>query len=181
MVERRDQVLRTFFDFTRVADHWQYAATIAIAVPIAAGIAQWRRRAIPSGRAAISIATAFVLILFAVACFRRASLFSDELTLWQSTTQSSPHSSSAFFNLAFVYQQRNQIDDAAANYLRATELRVSELSFRDEESGRLWKELCGKQVDLIPLRTSTPDSRLTCASHDEPPKVGDSTYAETMC
>jgi hypothetical protein len=48
---------------------------------------------------------------------------------------------------------------AVSRYLRATELRVSELSFVDEKSARFWKEICGKQVDLIPLRTSTPEAR----------------------
>jgi hypothetical protein len=48
---------------------------------------------------------------------------------------------------------------AISRYLRATELRVSELSFVDEKSARLWKEICGKKVDLIPLRTSTPEAR----------------------
>jgi hypothetical protein len=48
---------------------------------------------------------------------------------------------------------------AVSRYLRATELRVSEVSFADEESSRLWKELTGKKVDLIPMRTSTPEAR----------------------
>ncbi len=48
---------------------------------------------------------------------------------------------------------------AISRYLRATELRVSELSFADEESARFWKLICGKKVDLIPMRTSSPQAR----------------------
>jgi hypothetical protein len=48
---------------------------------------------------------------------------------------------------------------AVSRYMRATELRVSELTFADERSARLWRELTGKKVDLIPMRTSTPQAR----------------------
>ncbi len=48
---------------------------------------------------------------------------------------------------------------AVSRYLRATELRVSELSFADEKSARLWKEITGKKVDLIPMRSATPEAR----------------------
>ena len=48
---------------------------------------------------------------------------------------------------------------AISRYLRATELRVSELSFVDEKSARLWNSITGKKVDLIPMRTSSPKGR----------------------
>ena len=48
---------------------------------------------------------------------------------------------------------------AVSRYLRATELRVSELTFVDEKSARLWKEFTGKKVDLIPMRASSPEAR----------------------
>jgi hypothetical protein len=48
---------------------------------------------------------------------------------------------------------------AISRYVRATELRVSALSFCDEESIRLWNEITGKKVNLIPLRSSGPEAR----------------------
>lgn len=48
---------------------------------------------------------------------------------------------------------------AASRYLRATELRVSGLSFCSEESQGYWNEICGKRVNLVPVRTGTPESR----------------------
>jgi hypothetical protein len=43
---------------------------------------------------------------------------------------------------------------AASRYRRATELRVSSLTFADEASLRLWEEIQDKRVHLIPLRTN---------------------------
>jgi hypothetical protein len=42
---------------------------------------------------------------------------------------------------------------------RSTELRVSALTFCDEESSQLWTELSGKKVHLVPIRTATPEAR----------------------
>lgn len=48
---------------------------------------------------------------------------------------------------------------ALSRIRRATELRVSEMRFADEESARLWRTLVGKKVNLIPLKGSTPADR----------------------
>jgi hypothetical protein len=45
-----------------------------------------------------------------------------------------------------------------SRYLRATELRVSALTFCDEESQRHWEEIRGKKVNLVPLRTATREA-----------------------
>jgi hypothetical protein len=46
-----------------------------------------------------------------------------------------------------------------SRYLRSTELRVSEVTFADDETARLWQRLTGKKVNLVPLRTNTPAAR----------------------
>jgi hypothetical protein len=51
------------------------------------------------------------------------------------------------------------IVSAISRYVRATELRVSALSFCDDESVRLWNEITGKKVNLIPLRSSGTEAR----------------------
>ncbi len=42
---------------------------------------------------------------------------------------------------------------------RSTELRVTELVFRDDASADLWPRIIGKKVHLVPLRTNTFDAR----------------------
>jgi hypothetical protein len=42
---------------------------------------------------------------------------------------------------------------------RSTELRVSELRFADAHSRDLWRQMAGKQVNLVPMRSATGDAR----------------------
>jgi len=45
-----------------------------------------------------------------------------------------------------------------SRWRRATELRVTELKFADDLSGRLCSSLVGKKVSLVPIRTLSPES-----------------------
>jgi hypothetical protein len=44
-----------------------------------------------------------------------------------------------------------------SRYVRATELRVTDFQYADEVSELLWQQLSGKRVNLVPLRTLTPE------------------------
>lgn len=46
-----------------------------------------------------------------------------------------------------------------SRYIRATELRVSEVTFVDQESAIMWLPMVNKAVNLVPLRTSTTEAR----------------------
>ncbi len=48
---------------------------------------------------------------------------------------------------------------AVSRWQRATELRVSEILFADDESAELWKAMVGKRVNLVPLRGGTRGMR----------------------
>jgi hypothetical protein len=48
---------------------------------------------------------------------------------------------------------------ALSRYQRATELRVAQFQFVDEASKNLWPQIVNKKVNLVPLRTSTPEHR----------------------
>jgi hypothetical protein len=48
---------------------------------------------------------------------------------------------------------------ALSRYLRATEMRISEFTFVDQESAILWLSMVGKTVNLVPLRTNDPTAR----------------------
>lgn len=48
---------------------------------------------------------------------------------------------------------------AISRYQRATELRVAQFEFVDDASKNVWKEIVNKKVNLVPLRTSTPEHR----------------------
>ncbi|HEU4401469.1 MAG TPA: hypothetical protein VFT43_05135 [Candidatus Polarisedimenticolia bacterium] len=61
--------------------------------------------------------------------------------------------------IASVFVTGILVAGAASRYVRSTELRVSEIRFVDDESVALWKSMVGKKVNLVPLRTSTPEER----------------------
>jgi hypothetical protein len=48
---------------------------------------------------------------------------------------------------------------AISRYRRATELRVSKLTFCDRESDDLWRTIVGKKVNLVPIRTPLSEAR----------------------
>ena len=48
---------------------------------------------------------------------------------------------------------------AISRYSRATELRVSEVTFADEETRKLWPFIVTKKVNLVPLRRDNPQAR----------------------
>ena len=48
---------------------------------------------------------------------------------------------------------------ALSRYQRATELRVAQFQFVDEASKQIWPQIVNKKVNLVPLRTSTPEHR----------------------
>jgi len=54
---------------------------------------------------------------------------------------------------------RSSACSAISRYLRSTELRVSEVTFADDETERLWQGITGKKVNLVPLRTNTAAAR----------------------
>jgi hypothetical protein len=46
-----------------------------------------------------------------------------------------------------------------SRYRRSTELRVSDISFCNPQSIELWKEIVGKKVSLVPIKTATVEAR----------------------
>jgi hypothetical protein len=46
-----------------------------------------------------------------------------------------------------------------SRYRRATEMRVSEVTFVDDASAELWASITGRKVNLVPYHTATPEHR----------------------
>jgi len=55
------------------------------------------------------------------------------------------------------------IASALSRYIRSTEMRVSEVTFVDEESCNLWHSIVGQKVNLIPHSNPTADHRAAIA------------------
>ncbi|MBI4428627.1 MAG: hypothetical protein HY562_05875 [Ignavibacteriales bacterium] len=61
--------------------------------------------------------------------------------------------------IATIFIIVTMVASALSRYRRATELRVSEVTFVDEKSARLWRFITKRKVHLVPLSTSRTDSR----------------------
>jgi hypothetical protein len=55
------------------------------------------------------------------------------------------------------------VASAISRYARSTEMRVSRVTFVDPQSAKLWDEIAGKKVNLIPHGISTTDYRTSIA------------------
>ena len=66
--------------------------------------------------------------------------------------------------IAAVFVALIVVVGAVSRFMRSTELRVSEISFENEESVRLWKGLVGKKVNLVPLSTGGMAARIKKAA-----------------
>ena len=61
--------------------------------------------------------------------------------------------------IASIFIIATVVVSGISRYVRATELRVSELGFCDEESRELWTAIINKKVHLIPIRTDSVSAR----------------------
>jgi len=61
--------------------------------------------------------------------------------------------------IASVFIAAILVVSALSRYSRSTELRVTELTFADAETEKLWSSIRGKKVNLVPLRSNTAKMR----------------------
>jgi hypothetical protein len=103
---------------------------------VAAALALWRE-----GKTAISVYCWGIAAIFLYALLGNVVERPDGLLI-----------AGAFIVLTLIVS-------AVSRYLRATELRVSAISFCDEESQALWKEITHKKVNLVPIKTATAEAQ----------------------
>jgi protein O-mannosyl-transferase len=73
-------------------------------------------------RPQIIAASAAILLIFSIATYQRATVWSTPLTLWQDTVAKSPNKLRPRFQLAFAQYERGDCNTAAANYEVASKL-----------------------------------------------------------
>ena len=113
------------FRYSFVADHFQYHASIALAVFVAALVA-WRHERATSGviRHALSLAVGAVLIALGVLTWRQAANYRDAETLYRATLAVNPESWMAHNNLGrLVSRGGGGLDEAIAHFEAAIRLK----------------------------------------------------------
>ena len=111
-----------FLQYSFVADHFQYLASMGPLALAGAGMA-WVGEFILHGKRLQQVAlAACVLLILAVASWQRAWAYESEETLWIDTLAKNPQCWVAYNNLGMVYQRRGQMDDAIDYFQKALQL-----------------------------------------------------------
>jgi hypothetical protein len=132
-------VVTIVFDADVEAQAGAYATGVLVlmlSAAIAVALALWRE-----ARPVLSIYFWFISAVFAFALIDNVIERPDGVII------------ASFFIAAII------VISAVSRYLRSTELRVSELTFADDESAILWNAATGKKVNLVPQRTNTAEAR----------------------
>jgi tetratricopeptide (TPR) repeat protein len=104
------------FQFSFVADHFQYLAGLGIIVPVAAGLTLTTQRLLPGK---VSVILAVGLLLLGGLSWRRAGFYQNEEKLWLDTLAQNPSCWLAHTNLGDIEIRRGQVDEAMRHYQQA--------------------------------------------------------------
>lgn len=104
------------FVFSYVADHFQYLASLAVFAAVGAGLSRLPRRA-------GTISTVLLATLLGVLTWNQASIYRDNVTLYEATLQRNPDAWLAHHNLATILIDTGQPDTALPHIERTLALR----------------------------------------------------------
>ncbi|MGD0651502.1 MAG: tetratricopeptide repeat protein [Verrucomicrobiia bacterium] len=112
-----------FYQFSLVADHWQYYSIVgAIALSVAAGERICRRIG-EQRRCLGTVAGVAVLMVLAVATWRRGRVYADEETLWRDNVAKNPNAWLAHHNLGIALGQAGRIQEAIGHWEQALRIK----------------------------------------------------------
>jgi len=113
------------FQFSYVADHFQYLAALGIIVPLAAGISSFAKRSRTSGRQFLASAVLGGALLLAVLglTFRQSGMYRDAEMLYRRTIAAKPSSWLAYNNLGIILENMpGHVSEALLDYQAAIRL-----------------------------------------------------------
>ena len=116
-----------FFDvyaflFSYVADHFQYLASLAVIIPVAACWGRWRARGEPNGVIALGVAACVVLALGTLT-WRQAGKYRNLETFYGAILADNPGAWMAHNNLGVALTEKGATEEALRHYEAAIALR----------------------------------------------------------
>jgi len=111
------------FQYTFVADHYQYAASIG---PLALAAAGMTRALEPIGGKKAFVRPALcagLVVVLGVLTWRQSGTYTDIETLWRTTLARNPKASLAHENLGVLLDVRGEVDEAITHFQKALECR----------------------------------------------------------
>jgi tetratricopeptide (TPR) repeat protein len=108
--------------YSWVADHFQYLASLALVVPLAAGLSTLARRLV-SSTGSLALAIGILAALLGILTFRQSAAYRDEETLYEATLARNPGSWLVHNNLGTILVAKpGRLLDAIAQFQAALQL-----------------------------------------------------------
>lgn len=138
------------FRYSFVADHFQYHASVALSMLVAAGIAALAERtASETARRGVSLATATLLLALGTLTWRQAANYRDAETLYRATIAGNPEGWMAHHNLGRLLSRKpGGLNDAIAQY--ETVLRLKPDHARAHYSLGVALQRVGRAAEAVP-------------------------------
>jgi tetratricopeptide (TPR) repeat protein len=110
--------------YAPVADHWAYAALIAVVAAVVSPAAAWvsHPRSGPHARQVGIVVTALLALLFSISTHERSRVFRDEQTLFGDTLVRNPGSWAAHTILGTLAFERGELGPAESHFEKALRL-----------------------------------------------------------
>jgi cytochrome c-type biogenesis protein CcmH/NrfG len=103
-----------FYQYSFVADPWQYYSIVGVIALVIAVIGQWKH---------IRIAAAVVVALLAVATWERSRVYASEETLWRDTVSKNPDGWMPHYNLGTALLHAGKLQEAIGQLESAARMR----------------------------------------------------------
>jgi hypothetical protein len=138
------------FRYSYVADHFQYLASIAIIVPVAAMLSLLRQRTpTPVGRRAVRLGVVALVAVLTVLTWQQSRMYRDAETLYRVTIDRNPDSWMAHNNLGRILSRGTRRMPEAIQHFEAV-LRVKPNHARAHYSLAVDEYLTGRPLDAVP-------------------------------
>ena len=107
---------QSFYEFSLVADHWQYYSIIAV-IALAVGIGDTPcRRTGQQGQNNGAVLAAAVLMLLGLATWTRSSVYGNPEALWRDTEKKNPDAWIAHTYVGLILCQQGRLEEAISEY-----------------------------------------------------------------
>jgi tetratricopeptide (TPR) repeat protein len=111
------------FQFSFVADHFQYLASLGVLVLIVGIAANWAAKLAEPARRVTRGAAVLLVVTLMLLTWRQSQLYADKITLYESTLAANPTCWMVLNNLGNEYVTAGRVDEAIELYERALQVR----------------------------------------------------------
>lgn len=134
------------FEYSYVADHFQYFASLAILAPLASVITLGSKRLLPGRNGLARLAQAVPICVLWALTFHQAGFYRDAVVIYRNTLAQNPSCWMAYNNLGFIYGQLGRAPEAIQEFKEAIAIKPDWMAY--DNLGFIYNEL-GRTPEAI--------------------------------